>query len=384
MLLLLASLGPAPAAEHMTTATPLGGPQLQGPPEVTMGPATVEARFGADIDEVDVQVQLTLEATEGATVRLGIPLSSVDPQGAERVTLSVAGTKVGCLPEALPEPRAATGRWTAAAMCVAEVALPAGATTVDLALRQQTLFAFAATSSPPGRAVGDRAWAWASAAQLPWGRGPATTTLTLQPGSLGERVVPRGEGWSATVWGPGVPAGPLLAELRVADLDRVQAFTTLSAASWERLAVRAASVLDDQGENSYGPEHLVDGDPTTAWCEGVEGSGVGSWVELRFQGTPKGTLNLATIPGYAKSERHWAMNGRAAELVVSACDGGAAAAVPLGAAERGVPMVHPFGNHPLSATVAADPCVRVEVSDVTPGRTYEDTCLSELVLWWTP
>jgi hypothetical protein len=52
-------------------------------------------------------------------------------------------------------------------------------------------------------------------------------------------------------------------------------------------SVRASSVAGTIDGEAFEPANLLDGDPTTVWRDGTDGSGVGEWVELRLDGTPE-------------------------------------------------------------------------------------------------
>ncbi len=47
-------------------------------------------------------------------------------------------------------------------------------------------------------------------------------------------------------------------------------------------ATSASSVLEPTATSNFRPPNLVDGDLTTAWCEGKEGAGTGEWVRFEF------------------------------------------------------------------------------------------------------
>ena len=70
--------------------------------------------------------------------------------------------------------------------------------------------------------------------------------------------------------------------------------------------VKASDALDPMTDNNgktatYDPENAIDGDYRTAWVEGTDGAGIGSWIELDFDGVHK--INGIEISnGYKKEE----------------------------------------------------------------------------------
>ena len=70
--------------------------------------------------------------------------------------------------------------------------------------------------------------------------------------------------------------------------------------------MKASDALDPMTDNNgktatYDPENAIDGDYRTAWVEGTDGAGIGSWIELDFDGVHK--INGIEISnGYKKEE----------------------------------------------------------------------------------
>lgn len=74
---------------------------------------------------------------------------------------------------------------------------------------------------------------------------------------------------------------------------------------------------------TFEPEHLIDGDTTTAWR--VAGDGVGSTINIAFSGAVHLT-EIGLIPGYAKVDPtdgtdRWSQNGRVARARFTFTDG---------------------------------------------------------------
>jgi hypothetical protein len=126
-----------------------------------------------------------------------------------------------------------------------------------------------------------------------------------------------------------------------------------------------SSTLAPQAGNNYGPRNLSDGDPLTAWCEGVPGPGIGETITLRIDdGASFRRLLIAN--GYGKSRASFQRNGRP-KLVEITTDKSPPTQLVL-IDQPGllpVPLVQP----------AEYEWVRLRILSVFPGTTYDDTCL---------
>lgn len=152
----------------------------------------------------------------------------------------------------------------------------------------------------------------------------------------------------------------------------------------------------------YGATSLVDGDERTAWVEGVKGLGVGEMVVVPLPGAPDGKLEIRA--GYGKSPELFLKNARPRRLEVILLGPGWSPPVQ-GQAQALLPVV---GRHevtledrdgwqplplpawklptdyapdipktyPLAPQVPAYLALRI--LEVTPGTTWEDTCISEV------
>jgi hypothetical protein len=135
---------------------------------------------------------------------------------------------------------------------------------------------------------------------------------------------------------------------------------------------RASSVLPAQGANRYEAVLLLDDSSATAWCEGVSGSGVGEWIEVRMP-VPGVVRQVGIQVGYNKSRDTFQRNGRPIGLSVGGCGG-----VP-GANGFSVDG-ESFGIQMLDvSTLAVAGCVRITIRDTTPSGNV-DTCISEIWL----
>ncbi len=83
--------------------------------------------------------------------------------------------------------------------------------------------------------------------------------------------------------------------------------------------VTASSVRKSDQGNVYAPRMAFDGNPRTAWCEGVKGPGRGQWIVFDFDNEI--TLKEIVIqPGYFKTPEIWGKNNRVSSIVVEFSD----------------------------------------------------------------
>ncbi|MEM8557548.1 MAG: hypothetical protein AAGG50_06975 [Bacteroidota bacterium] len=168
------------------------------------------------------------------------------------------------------------------------------------------------------------------------------------------------------------------------DLDYADAWegafngcSLLCAFGWQ---TEASSTLAPQGRNRYDVSQAEDGDPDTAWVEGVDGSGIGerlTFVLGAGEDLPDDFVTsfwgVRLFNGYGKSERAWEANGRVRYLDVLV---------------NGEPFIV-IEVHDLMMVQEATwegmdvrPGDRIElvIADVYPGARYEDTALTEVLL----
>lgn len=137
-------------------------------------------------------------------------------------------------------------------------------------------------------------------------------------------------------------------------------------------SVTATSYLD---EPQYGLSHtasnLVDGSLAHAWVEGVSGQGEGEALTLHLDGVYR-ISGMAIYAGYQKSEAAYANNSRPAAVSVSFSDG-SSLNVRLQDHNGQQIVAFPHGVDTTSVTLT--------IQSVYPGALYEDTVISEIVLY---
>ncbi|MCP4229784.1 MAG: discoidin domain-containing protein, partial [bacterium] len=140
-------------------------------------------------------------------------------------------------------------------------------------------------------------------------------------------------------------------------------------------SAKASSTLVEPGKpaDNLGAENAIDGDPTTAWAEGVDGSGVGESLIIYFGETIE-VRDIGLIPGFAKAPMVYRGNNRVESARFEFSDG--------------TTMTRSFNKKAevtifdLSNPVKAD-SVTITILGVYPGENWDDTCISEVVVnYW--
>lgn len=134
--------------------------------------------------------------------------------------------------------------------------------------------------------------------------------------------------------------------------------------------ITATSSLSEY-DMTHTPAYVVDGDLTTGWVEGADGQGIGEIITISFnQETPVNGIFI--YAGYQKSDSLFEKNSRPKDIVVSFSDG----------------TGEGFGLHDLNdiqqivfSSTKVTTSISIEIRSVYPGSKYEDTVISELVLY---
>lgn len=146
-------------------------------------------------------------------------------------------------------------------------------------------------------------------------------------------------------------------------------------------AAQASSFLRsswNRFEENYHPNYVLDNNPATAWVEGVDGNGEGQRLTLPLSHVSGATaLQLRIANGYQKSEALLAANAAPARvrIEVSGESGSASLEATL---ER--KMGWQVVDVPLPAGIRFS-SVSLTVLSVTPGKSYKDTCISDVQVW---
>jgi hypothetical protein len=131
-----------------------------------------------------------------------------------------------------------------------------------------------------------------------------------------------------------------------------------------------SSALENANGFSYGPENLYDGDPSTAWVEGIWGSGIGESITFQYE-YPMRFRRILITNGYAKSSDLFYKNGRVKELLVEAADG----------IRYTFTLEDSMQAQSIGLPYAIDTSwIKFTIQSVYPGTVYSDATISEIAI----
>ncbi len=137
------------------------------------------------------------------------------------------------------------------------------------------------------------------------------------------------------------------------------------------LSVEASSEHAAQADNDYSTDNLTDGDPETAWVEGVYGYGHGEILTLS---TNEKIIaeGFAVRNGYCKPGGAWWENARIRKFIICLNNS------PLLVAELEDTMDLQVIMFPEHLALDTDDMLTFEILEIYPGATYQDAAISEL------
>lgn len=144
--------------------------------------------------------------------------------------------------------------------------------------------------------------------------------------------------------------------------------------------ITASSTLESPSGHAYDVANLEDGQRSTAWVEGIRGSGIGQRITLTFY-EPDGDDKDVKIPfhgmlitnGYSKNADVWSKNGRVKKLLVWL---NSKKVCYLDLDDDLYPQE--FIWTPNLVMVGAGDVINLEIVEVYPGSKYEDTAISDI------
>ncbi len=139
------------------------------------------------------------------------------------------------------------------------------------------------------------------------------------------------------------------------------------------LVIESSSEHGSAGDNDYSTENLTDGDPETAWVEGVWGYGHGEVITVSTNGKLIAE-GFAVRNGYCKPGGAWWENARIRKFIVCLNDS------PLLVAELFDTMDMQVVMFPEHLALDTDDRLTFEILEIYPGSTYQDAAVSELSL----
>jgi hypothetical protein len=139
--------------------------------------------------------------------------------------------------------------------------------------------------------------------------------------------------------------------------------------------ITASSTLASSDGISYQADLLAGNErPSTAWAEGVPGSGIGESITLTLP-KPAQVKSIGIVNGYAETEELYRANNRVASFEVSV-NGGKPARVAV-PDERLTTECFYFELPPSEDLVKT---VKLTIAEVYEGTSHDDTCLSDITL----
>jgi len=135
-------------------------------------------------------------------------------------------------------------------------------------------------------------------------------------------------------------------------------------------SIIASSEFGQQGEDTYSPEQAMDGNPKTAWVEGVQGNGTGEWIQVSSNETQKVSA-LKMMIGFNKTEDLYYRNNRPKEILIVFDDGSAISEKLSDEHYYGYQYI--YFKEPVFTK-----SVRIEILSIYPGSEYHSTCISEI------
>jgi len=139
--------------------------------------------------------------------------------------------------------------------------------------------------------------------------------------------------------------------------------------------VTASSELKSKSSISYSAESANDLSYETAWVEGVEGSGIGEYLEYHFKNKSPKVTHIIVSNGYFKSDKAWRNNNRVKSLKVYVND-----------LEYGVLQLKDsktdqrfkFYGFEYNSDGKTDLVLKFEILEVYKGTKYDDTVVTEI------
>ena len=132
-----------------------------------------------------------------------------------------------------------------------------------------------------------------------------------------------------------------------------------------------SSILTDSSGKDYSAVNVLDGDCSTTWAEGVDGSGIGEWIELDL-GEINTITDIEIVNGLVNDNDGYYKNNRVKDVRFEFSDGTSQTAT-LDDDEKYAQTIH------LSESVQTS-YVRIVVESVYSGSEYDDTCISSVNL----
>jgi outer membrane protein assembly factor BamB len=131
----------------------------------------------------------------------------------------------------------------------------------------------------------------------------------------------------------------------------------------------ASSELKASSVSTYNASNVLDGNPETAWVEGVQGQGLNEYIEITAD-TPQEISVIEIKNGYWKSYESFDNNSNAKRIQIELSNG------------KTIEKELKGGIYDPNYIVFEEPVksdsIKITILDVNAGEKYEDTCISEI------
>lgn len=136
----------------------------------------------------------------------------------------------------------------------------------------------------------------------------------------------------------------------------------------------ASSCLSPQNGNTYAASNAHDYDLRTAWVEGVNGYGIGEYLEIFFEPLSPRVTEIIIYNGYFKSDKAWEDNSRVKRLKLYVNN------KPYAILElEDIRAAQSFPVEPLQSKVKGEDLVlKFEILEVFKGKRWDDVAISEI------
>ncbi len=148
---------------------------------------------------------------------------------------------------------------------------------------------------------------------------------------------------------------------------------------------KTADSFPRKGTVAYGPDHLVDGNSSTAWVEGEDGLGIGAEVRVTLP-EESAVQMVCLVDGYAESWELYQRNSRVRLMTAGTAQGERTSLLrDLGSTEH--PAVYQQVNIATGRTSEITFTIRSAYAAQAPdpsAQTFADTSISEVEIWVSP
>ncbi|MDH5656482.1 MAG: discoidin domain-containing protein, partial [Spirochaetia bacterium] len=152
--------------------------------------------------------------------------------------------------------------------------------------------------------------------------------------------------------------------------------------------VRSSSTLPDQQGFSYKAEHLLDGNPKTAWC--ADKKDKNPFIEIRSKdGSPIDFSNITSrvcsleglffTGGHLYNQKIYLQNNRISKVLFTDCSNSGKHTVAVRPSSDYRTAYHMIKGYEKFNFIKENSCIRIHFTDTVKGKD-NDTCISELSL----